>query len=147
MDLTPAGGEDRLPVLLANLRPMLHPEPFVFVTLSDAEAARVSEQLATFREAEGMSIVIRQDEADRLRLRYDSTWAMITLQIHSSLTAVGFLAALLPLLAVAGISVNPIAAYHHDHLFVPWDRREEAMRVLNKSVTPPVAYAPGSPDL
>jgi hypothetical protein len=49
---------------------------------------------------------------------------------HSSLLAVGFLAAVTAALASEGISVNPVSAFHHDHLFVPWERRRDAMRIL-----------------
>ena len=55
---------------------------------------------------------------------------MITLNIHSSLEAVGFLAALLPALAAEGMGVNPVSGFFHDHLFVPADRAEDALRVL-----------------
>lgn len=55
---------------------------------------------------------------------------MITLEIHSSLEAVGFLAAITTRLAGAGMGVNPVSAFHHDHLFVPADRAEEALRLL-----------------
>jgi RimJ/RimL family protein N-acetyltransferase len=33
-------------------------------------------------------------------------------------------------LAAEGIGVNPWAAWHHDHLFVPWERREAALETL-----------------
>jgi hypothetical protein len=31
---------------------------------------------------------------------------------------------------LAFISVNPVSGFYHDHLFVPVDRAEEAMRLL-----------------
>jgi hypothetical protein len=43
---------------------------------------------------------------------------------------VGFLAAITARLAEAGISVNAVSAFHHDHLFVPADRGDEAMAAL-----------------
>ena len=55
---------------------------------------------------------------------------MITLTVHSALDAVGFLAAITARLAEAGISVNAVSAFHHDHLFVPVDRADEAMALL-----------------
>jgi uncharacterized protein len=55
---------------------------------------------------------------------------MITLRIHSSLEAVGFLARIAAELARLGISVNVVSAFHHDHLFVPAGRAEEAMAAL-----------------
>jgi hypothetical protein len=50
--------------------------------------------------------------------------------VHSSLSAVGLTAALSTALAEAGISANIVAALRHDHLFVPWNRREDALRCL-----------------
>jgi hypothetical protein len=55
---------------------------------------------------------------------------MITLNVHSSLDAVGFLAAITTRLAAAGMGVNPISAFFHDHLFVPAERADEAMAIL-----------------
>ena len=59
--------------------------------------------------------------------------------MRSSLAAVGFLAAVCSRLAEVGISVNPVSGFHHDHLFVPWERREEALAVLER-------LAGGGPD-
>ncbi len=60
----------------------------------------------------------------------DGDWARISLGVHSSLEAVGLTAALSNALAEGGISANIIAALHHDHLFVPWSRRQEALRCI-----------------
>jgi hypothetical protein len=57
---------------------------------------------------------------------------MVTLNIHSSLEAVGFLAAITTRLAAAGMGVNPVSAFYHDHLFVPADRAEEALDLLRQ---------------
>ena len=84
-----------------------------------------------FREREGETLILLEDEA-----RAGRTWnplfrsRMITLNIHSSLDAVGFLAAITARLAAAGMGVNPVSAYFHDHLFVPADRAGEAMAIL-----------------
>jgi uncharacterized protein len=45
---------------------------------------------------------------------------------------VGFLAAITARLATAGISVNAVSAFHHDHLFVPADRADDAMVLLQE---------------
>ena len=75
--------------------------------------------------------MIREDEGlTAIRAHPDSDWARISLEVHSSLSAVGLSAALSSALADAGISANIVAALRHDHLFVPWDRREEAMHCL-----------------
>ena len=78
-----------------------------------------------------MTLIITEGQANQEGLAYDSTWACITLRVHSALSAVGFLAALTSRLAQAGISVNAVSAFYHDHLFVPWESRNEAMETLN----------------
>jgi hypothetical protein len=84
----------------------------------------------TFREAEGMTLIVPRDQATAAGLPAAFPSRMITLEIASSLEAVGFLAAITAGLAEAGIAVNPVSAFHHDHLFVPEARAEEAMTIL-----------------
>jgi hypothetical protein len=57
---------------------------------------------------------------------------MITLNIHSSLEAVGFMAAVSGKLTEKGISVNPVSGFYHDHCFVPLGREEEATNLLEE---------------
>lgn len=57
---------------------------------------------------------------------------MVTLTVHSALDAVGFLARISTALAAQGIACNVVSAFHHDHLFVPRDRLEAAMQVLDR---------------
>ena len=66
-----------------------------------------------------------------------SPFRMITLEIRSSLDAVGFLAAVTTKLAAHGIAVNAVSAFHHDHLFVPAERAEEALALLREAAPPP----------
>jgi hypothetical protein len=35
-------------------------------------------------------------------------------------------------LAERGIACNVVAGFHHDHLFVPWGRRDEALVLLQR---------------
>ena len=75
--------------------------------------------------------MIREDEGlTAIRAHPEGEWARISLEVQSSLDAVGLTAALSNTLAEAGISANIVAALRHDHLFVPWDRREDAMARL-----------------
>ena len=85
-----------------------------------------------FREAEGLTLVLPWDEAEAAELSPTFPCRMITLNVHSALEAVGFIAAVATKLAAAGMGVNPVAGFYHDHLFVPEDRAEEAMRLLNE---------------
>jgi hypothetical protein len=88
--------------------------------------------IGQFREQEGITVIIPRQEADRQNLPYNYTHRQITLSVHSSLTAVGFLAAIANHLAQAAISVNVISGYYHDHLFVPTDKAAETMNILQK---------------
>ena len=83
-----------------------------------------------FREREGMTLIVIEDAAEQPGWPASFRCRMITLNIHSSLEAVGFLAAITARLAAAGMGVNPVSAFYHDHLFVPADRAEEAMDLL-----------------
>lgn len=79
-----------------------------------------------------MTLIVLEDQAKTAGLKTVFRCRMLTLNVHSSLEAVGFLAAITARLATAGIGVNPVSAFYHDHLFVPADRAEEALDVLQK---------------
>jgi uncharacterized protein len=123
--------ERDLTTLLANIRPTMSEDTYVFCTVpAHCGAPPNITPLLTFREQEGTSLILTLDDAKAANLNYQFPSRMITLNVYSSLDAVGFLAAITARLAGAGISVNPVSAYHHDHLFIPVERAEEAMRIL-----------------
>ena len=125
-------GETELGRLLAGMAPRLHADEFVFCT-APAEAIHplCAETVGLFCEDEGYSVILPRQAAERAGLVGAFPSRMITLGVDSSLDAVGFLAAVLERLASAGISVNPIAGFHHDHLFVPAARADAAMATLH----------------
>jgi hypothetical protein len=126
-------GERHLRALLSAMRPHLCGGEFVFCTVPPETLGRLRvSPVGWFREREGVSLIVPKDDADKEGLPYDFVARMITLDVESSLDAVGFLAAVTGRLAEAGIAVNPVSAYFHDHLFVPSDRADEAMRVLGE---------------
>jgi hypothetical protein len=126
-------GETDVSILLKNLQPVLHNSPYVFRSVDrDTYDRSAFEPLASFVEVEGVSLIVSEEQACDAGLPYDSIWACITLSVHSALSAVGLLAAITSKLAEAGISVNPVSAYYHDHLFVPWERRDDAMQALSE---------------
>ena len=114
--------------LLAKMTPRLDPEPYVFVTIPKGAGLPDATPLMTFQEDEGLTLILR--EADAAGLRSDFPCRRITLTVHSALDAVGFLAAVTACLTSAGISTNAVAAFHHDHLFVPAARAEDVMAAL-----------------
>jgi len=124
-------GEHDLRTLLREMRPEIVDGTFVFCSIAKHERIPPTvEPLLMFQEPEGTTVVIQRTEAERLGLPCRFPASLITLTVHSSLDAVGFLAAITTRLAQAGISVNAVSAFYHDHLFVPEHRAAEALSVL-----------------
>lgn len=124
-------GETDLQKLLGSMSPELMPGVFAFATLSPGRAVPDGlNPVMVFREREGDTLILREEEARAAGLSLAFPSRMITLNVHSSLDAVGFLAAITARLAAVGMGVNPVSAYFHDHLFVPADRADEAMAIL-----------------
>lgn len=113
--------------MLAGMEPTLREGSYRFVPHGPQEdfIDLLHRTFAMVREDEGMTLVIRARRDDPGPL-----FAGITLQVHSALEGVGLTAAVASALAQGGIACNAIAGYHHDHLFVPWERREEALGIL-----------------
>jgi hypothetical protein len=88
------------------------------------------ELVAWVREDEGLTLVLREQDANRAGLAYDRAMQWITLRVHSALDVVGLTAAVSTALAVAGVSANVVAGLHHDHIFVPAGQGEQALEVL-----------------
>ncbi|HVI56404.1 MAG TPA: ACT domain-containing protein [Luteibacter sp.] len=125
-----APGLTDLRALLAALDPELDPVPKRFLHASHEKAReRMADALMMFREAEGTTLIVDVDEETLGNERM--LWARITLRVQSSLTAVGLMAAVSAALAKRGIPCNPVSAFLHDHLFVPWDRRDDALDALS----------------
>lgn len=124
-------GETDLARLLTAMSPRLDDTVYVFAILPPGmpEPAGLA-PLMRFVEDEGTTLVLPRAEAGRAGLGFTFPCRRIVLEVHSSLEAVGFLAAVLPRLAAAGIGVNPVSAFHHDHLFVPEARAADAMAIL-----------------
>lgn len=118
-----------LPTLLASLQPLLTEGEFVFVTRAKATYGVGAElqPIAAIVEDEGLTLVAPRILADAAGEPYEGVFRKITLQVHSSLEAVGLTAAVAAVLSQQGISANVIAAFHHDHIFVPASRAHDAL--------------------
>ncbi|MCA9947333.1 MAG: ACT domain-containing protein, partial [Anaerolineales bacterium] len=90
------------------------------------------EPIASFMEAEGLTLVIPKHRADAYGIPYGAVFKCITLSVHSSLEAVGLTAVIATKLAEHNISANVIAAFYHDHVFVQNGRAEEALAALEE---------------
>ncbi|ERF71328.1 hypothetical protein EPUS_03482 [Endocarpon pusillum Z07020] len=134
-------GETDLSVLLSTLHFTVHPKVFVFATtpidMSPSPQSKLppSAIQMSFREAEGTTVITTLDDLKKYHpdLEYQFPCRMITLQVHSSLEAIGFLATVASKLAYKGISCNPVSGYYHDHLFVPVAMVDDALEVLTKT--------------
>lgn len=118
----------------ADLQPTVSIDEYVFCTLPPGPLPpNGAEPIALVRESEGLTLVLERQSARRLGLPEAFVCRQITLAAPTDLNSVGILARVTAALAEAGIPVNPVAGYYHDHLFVPVDRADEAMRVLGGS--------------
>ncbi|MEM6589528.1 MAG: ACT domain-containing protein [Pseudomonadota bacterium] len=113
--------------MIAGMAPVLNETVWHFCTGVDADA---SGALAVFEEAEGRSLVLSDDLAAIRGFDRSQPMAQITLSVHSALDGVGLTAAVSVALADDGIPCNMVAAFHHDHAFVPWNMRDRAVEVL-----------------
>lgn len=111
-------GESDLNKLIKGLSPKLNDGEYVFTSIKNIELLNTSEVICTFKEKEGFTLILERSRADQLGLRYNFIASWITLEVHSSLNAVGLTSLFTTELADNGISCNVIAGYYHDHIFV-----------------------------
>lgn len=131
----PTSGETNLKNLLSGLTAKKDDRLFVFACVPHDQWDEIDEAVKqaaqmTFIEAEGISLIIPQEVAMAHQIESVYPSRMITLTIHSALDAVGFLAHITTALAKEGVSVNAVAGYFHDHLFVPDAAADKVMAVL-----------------
>ena len=129
----PTTGGQELSTLLRSLDPQVQACEFVFVSNANLTIADAVEYkaIASFQESEGLTLVVTKAVANALGESYQGVFHQITLGVHSSLDAVGLTAAVASALAREGIAVNVIAAYFHDHLFVPVEQSDRAIAILH----------------
>jgi len=123
-------GELNLTILLKNMKPVLNSGEYVFCTLSNTEKIDLNKVLGSFKEKEGTTLIIIKEYADLMGFSYTSIMSWISLEVHSSLEAVGLTAAFSKVLADANISCNVVAGYYHDHIFVLKQDAQRAMDLL-----------------
>ena len=123
-------GETDLSNILKGLKPKLHSDTCVFVTLNEPDQGLIGTAIAYIREEEGVSIILEKSLAQSRSLAFEYESAWITLEIHSSLEGVGLTALFSQALASENISCNVVAGYYHDHIFVPVSLGKKAMRIL-----------------
>lgn len=112
--------------MIAGMTPKLVEGRFAFVTFDgDVPPELAQAAVSIFREVEGVSLIVPSELAPN-----EPAMRMITLNVFSSLDGVGLTAAASVALAEADIACNMVAAFHHDHIFVPEDCADRALIVL-----------------
>lgn len=86
--------------------------------------------IASFKEAEGLSLILPEDVAEQHGMLSDLPLKRITLNVYSALDGVGLTAAVATVLAQEGIACNMVAGAHHDHAFVPANQADDAVSLL-----------------
>lgn len=126
-----AGIKD-LDILLSNIEPILNERDFVFCSFPSFDWAQICElaPIGIFHEKEGITLIIDREDAVNRNIDYQSVYKLITLNVHSSLDAVGLTAAFSTKLAEKNISANVVAAYYHDHIFVPREKAGQALSAI-----------------
>ncbi|KAM0464157.1 hypothetical protein ACHAPV_002704 [Trichoderma viride] len=131
--LTSDPGEKSLTKLLATLTTTLRDTTYVFATLTDtSNLPPLAETQLLFKETEGITVIVSQEYAEAHKIDFFFPCKMITLNVTSSLEAVGFMAVIATRLAEHKMGVNPVSGFYHDHCFVPLGREEEAVEVLHR---------------
>ena len=112
-----SGGTD-IAILLANMNPTLSAFEVVFCSFPNASLTDKAflDPICCFVEPEGLSLIISRQVAEAHGIPYSVVLQGITLNVHSSLEAVGLTAAVAGRLTRHGISANIVAAYYHDHV-------------------------------
>lgn len=124
-------GEKELQKLLQNMKPELNQGEFVFCKMEELGTVNLEEIEMLFREKEAVTLILKKETADKLKLEYSIIMSWITLTVHSFLEAVGLTAAFSKALSEKGISCNVVAAFYHDHIFIAKKDAGKAMEVLN----------------
>lgn len=125
-------GETDLHKLIATMEPELHTIDYVFshIKTDDLSSLKDLKPIGTFMESEGMTAIVPLTIAQEHQILIESVFSCITLNVHSSLDAVGLTAAIATALGEQGISANVVAAYYHDHVFVNKNDAEKALNTL-----------------
>jgi len=124
-------GEVDLTTILKSLTIRRLPEPVTMACLG-GPVKMEDGILAQIQEPEGTTVVTTVGEAERRGWPVEFVGAWLTVEVHTSLEAVGLTAAISAALTVKEIPCNVLAGFYHDHLVVPWERADEAVMALEE---------------
>ena len=123
-------GKTDLTELIRTMSPILDDTQYIFTVCKNENIVSYLDAWAVIRENEGITAIIDVKKAEKLKMTSTAKYRRITLNVHSSLEAVGLTAAVATKLAEHGISANVVAGYYHDHIFVQDAKADEALQIL-----------------
>lgn len=100
------------------------------------------EPFATIHETEGLTLIVRADQAAQYGLDVSQPFARITARAQISLYSVGVTSTIASTIASRGIPCNVVVGAHHGYFFVPVERGEEALALLNDLATQASGWLP-----
>ena len=92
--------------------------------------------MAVLLDKDELTMMLEADAYDAYSKRLldhtasETPYRLLTFDLELEPTLTGFMALVSGILADAGISIMPFAAYSRDHLFIPEDQFEQALNVL-----------------
>lgn len=114
--------------ILSDLNPVLSSTDYVYIHYPNNSIP--DEAIAFFREVEGLSLIVEKQWADARAIPYQLTLSHICINIQTSLELVGLTASLSTALTEANIPCNMVAAFHHDHIFIPSALKDRALQCI-----------------
>src|SRR5262245_34750168 len=120
--------------MLRGLEPTLDATEYVFTSVPYRSRLEALAAFARgfFDEEEGVTFIIPSAVARAHGLPDEPRLRRIVLNVHSSLEGVGLTARVSAALAGPGIPCNIVAAFHHDHVFVPEGQALHALGILRR---------------
>ena len=120
--------------MLRGLAPTLDETVYVFASSPERSRFETLSAVArgVFVEEEGTTFILPSEVARAHGLAIETPLRRIILNVHSSLEGVGLTARVSSELASAGIPCNIVAAFHHDHVFVPEAMALDALGILRE---------------
>lgn len=124
-------GQTNLQAVLNSMQVVCDDLEYGFATLPAGTDIDPKAVLGVFQEVEGLTLIATKGYLEGSKIAFEGPFAKLTIDVHTSLELVGLTAVLATKLAANNISANVVAAYYHDHVFVQYDLREKATRILN----------------